>query len=138
MGPDVSRRDFIASVAAAGATAGAAAVLGAGRVWAADSLVGVTWGGAQVEASKALAEKFSSQVKPATFSWELHQGGAANILPKIRATWPQVKYDIVAAWDPVWHGMIQEDWLEPLGDLPVTYWCRAPSRLPKASRSRSW
>jgi putative spermidine/putrescine transport system substrate-binding protein len=118
MGADVSRRRFIASVAAAGAASAATVVLGGGRAWAADSLVGVTWGGAQVEASKALAEKFSSQVKPATFSWELHQGGAANILPKIRATWPQVKYDIVAAWDPVWHGMIQEDWLEPLGDLP--------------------
>jgi putative spermidine/putrescine transport system substrate-binding protein len=118
MGPDVSRRDFIASMAAAGAASGAFVGLDGGQAWAAESLVGVTWGGAQLEASKALAEKFGSQVKPTTFSWELHQGGAANILPKIRATWPQVKYDIVAAWDPVWHGMIQEDWLEPLGDLP--------------------
>ncbi len=93
MGPDVSRRKFIASVVAAGTASAATVVLGRGPAWAADSLVGVTWGGAQIEASKALAEKFSSQVKPTTFSWELHQGGAANILPKIRATWPQVKYD---------------------------------------------
>ena len=75
-------------------------------------------GGAQAEASKTLAQGSSSQVKPTTFSWELHQGGAAKILPKIRATWPQVKYDIVAAWNPVGDSIIQEDWLEPLSDLP--------------------
>jgi spermidine/putrescine-binding protein len=125
---DVSRRGFLK-----GMTAGTAALVagawGAPPAEAAESLVAVTWGGAQVEASKALAQKFGSQ-RPTTFAWELHQGGAANILPKIRATWPVVKYDIVAAWDPVWHGMIQEDWLEPLGDLtnlkdvPERFWTK--------------
>ncbi len=114
---DVSRRGFLKAMAA-GTVAGAAGAPAGRSAWAAESLVGVTWGGSQVEASKVLAQKFSSQVTPTTFAWELHQGGAANILPKIRATWPQVKYDIVAAWDPVWSAMIQEDWLEPLADLP--------------------
>ena len=38
-------------MAAAGAASAATVVLGRGRAWAADSLVGVTWGGAQVEAT---------------------------------------------------------------------------------------
>ena len=118
MGCQITRRDFVRSMAAGGAASAVVGMFGARPSGAADSLVGAQWGGAQVEASKTLAQKFSSQVKPTTFSWELHQGGAANILPKIRATWPQVKYDIVAAWNPVWDSMIQEDWLEPLGDLP--------------------
>src|SRR5262245_38530808 len=106
MGCQITRRDFVRSMVVAGTASTVVGTFGNRPAGAAESLVGVQWGGAQVEASKVLAQKFS-QLKPTTFSWELHQGGAANILPKIRATWPQVKYDIVAALNPVWDGMIQ-------------------------------
>jgi putative spermidine/putrescine transport system substrate-binding protein len=111
----LSRRDFVK-----GATAGTvAAVAGArGRpASAAESLVAVTWGGVWLDGAKGLAQRFAREVRPLDVAWELHQGGAIKILAKIKATWPEVKYDLVAAWDPVWHGMIQEGWLEPLSDL---------------------
>ena len=53
-------------------------------------------------------------------TWELHQGGAAAILPKIKASWPNTPYDIVDAWSPVFLAMDTEGWAETvtLADVP--------------------
>jgi putative spermidine/putrescine transport system substrate-binding protein len=77
---------------------------------AAVSLVGIDWGGPLIEATK----KISAGYKAVDITWELHSGGAGTVLPKIKAAWPNAKYDIVAAWNPVFLTMINEGWLEPL------------------------
>jgi putative spermidine/putrescine transport system substrate-binding protein len=47
-------------------------------------------------------------------NWVLHAGGAAAILPKIKTDWPKPKFDLVAAWDPVFQSIVRENWAEPV------------------------
>jgi putative spermidine/putrescine transport system substrate-binding protein len=130
----LNRRRFIeaSAIGAAGFIVPFASLRGAA---AAEALTLVTWGGPWHDAAKTLAEKFNT-TKPTNFSWEFHQGGAIKILPKIKATWPAVKYDAVQAWAPVWLTMIEEGWLEPLDDLPnlrqvpEKFWTRDKSGRP--------
>lgn len=46
--------------------------------------------------------------------WEMHASGAAAILGKLKANWPNSPYDFIAAYDPVFTAMIKEGWAEPL------------------------
>lgn len=106
---DNSRRQFIKL------TSGAAAVAGLGSLWsgplyAKDSLVVVEWGGAYVDSLKSLA----AQQSMIDMTWELHSGGAAAILPKIKGTFPNTPYNLVASWSPVTKSMTKEGWLEPI------------------------
>jgi putative spermidine/putrescine transport system substrate-binding protein len=75
------------------------------------SLVAVQWGGPYIDSAKPIVEAWAKK-NNVTIAWELHAGGAAAILAKIKATWPTVKYDVIAAWDPVFRSMIREGWLE--------------------------
>lgn len=113
----LNRRRFLEATAAATGALTLPSAFGLSPAAAAESLTGVTWGGPWHDAAKALALKFNART-PTSFSWELHQGGAIKILPKIKSTWPEVKYDIVNGWAPVWLAMIEEDWVETLDDLP--------------------
>lgn len=84
---------------------------------AAETLTIVTWGGPWFESAKQVAAKFTAARK-VEVAWELHEGGAQKIVGKVKAAWPTVKYDLIAAWDPVFHAMMREDWLEPVDELP--------------------
>jgi len=100
-----TRRSFLAS--------GAALLAGASvpsRAQAPVPLTGIDWGGPLIEATR----KITAGDKNVDVTWELHSGGAGTVLPKIKSAWPNPKYDIVAAWNPVYVTMINEDWLEPL------------------------
>ena len=79
-------------------------------------IVAVEWGGAY---KKAIDEIDATQSAVKT-TFELHAGGAAAILAKIKATWPKTNYDVVAAWNPVFASMIAEDWVETVTpeDMP--------------------
>ena len=100
-----TRRSFIAS--------GAALIAGASmpsRAQTPVQLTGIDWGGPLIEATR----KITAGDKDVDITWDLHAGGAGTVLPKIKAAWPNPKYDIVAAWNPVYVTMINEEWLEPL------------------------
>jgi putative spermidine/putrescine transport system substrate-binding protein len=71
-----------------------------------------------MEAIKPIGQTFE-QRHNAQIIWEAHAGGAAAIIAKIRATWPVVKYDVVAAWHPVFLTMRNEGWLEPVTEAEV-------------------
>jgi len=100
-----TRRSFLASTAALAAGASLP-----GRAQTTTQLTGIDWGGPLIEATRKITEGD----KNVDITWELHSGGAGTVLPKIKSAWPNPKYDIVAAWNPVYVTMINEDWLEPL------------------------
>lgn len=116
----MTRRDLLAGTAAVG---GLAALPISAR--AAVQLTAIDWGGPLIEATKKITAKWTE----AEFTWDLHSGGAGTVLPKIKAAWPNPKYDIVACWNPIYVTMINEDWLEPLtvaeipnlADVPTDY-----------------
>jgi len=104
-----TRRQFIKL------TSGGIAAAGLGSLWpyrayAEESLVVVEWGGIYVDSMKELA----AQQSKFDITWELHSGGAAAILPKIKGTFPNAPYDLVASWSPVTKSMLNEGWLEPI------------------------
>lgn len=80
------------------------------RAYAQTTLVGVQWGGPWVEASKAVAAKQDS----VSINWELHTGGAAAVIPKIMAAWPNPRYDFVAQYTPLYYTWRDEGWPEPV------------------------
>jgi putative spermidine/putrescine transport system substrate-binding protein len=105
----ISRRHFIGSAVGLGAAgAGMLALPERGR--AAVTLTGVQWGGPWVNTAKAITERQDQW----RVNWELHTGGSATIIPKIRASWPNVAYDFVAQYDPLYYIWAEQDWPEPL------------------------
>jgi len=106
----------------------------------------VEWGGRTRESIAAL-QKYQSV---ANLRWELHAGGAAAIVAKIRAAKPAVNYDVVAAWSPVFVTMINEDWLETvtpeempnLADIPAGLFIRdasgAAKTVPREINPHMW
>ena len=107
----LTRRRFVATtaggVSAAGLTIAAPFVRSA---WAKDTLTVVEWGTPYVETSQALG----ATQDMVDITWVLHEGGSAAILPKIKSSWPNPPYDLIAAWKPVWLTMIREGWIEPI------------------------
>ena len=85
-------------------------------VRAAVPLVGVDWGGPLIESVRKLAAKD----KDVDITWELHAGGAGTTMPKIKAAWPNPRYDFLAVFTLNYITMINEGWLEPLtvDDIP--------------------
>src|SRR6476469_8099396 len=121
-----TRRSFLATTAAL-----AAGTSLPGRAQTTTQLTGIDWGGPLIEATR----KISESDKDVAITWELHSGGAGTVLPKIKSAWPNPKYDIVAAWNPVYVTMINEAWLEPLTvdelpnlrDVPTDYFFKDKS-----------
>ena len=130
-----NRRQFSASLGAMGLTSLLPGTIIDAR---ADTiaLTAVEWGGDVVEAMKQIAAAQSAE----TVNWVLHQGGAAAILPKIKAVWPHVDYDYVAGWEGSFNSMVKEDWLETivpadvpnLADMPEKIIIRDPKGAIKA------
>jgi putative spermidine/putrescine transport system substrate-binding protein len=93
---------------------GAAALAASGLTFpaahAATALNAVWWGGPWIEAIKAVTAK-QNEVE---VNWQLHAGGSAAVLPKIKSAWPSYQYDIVSSFTPVYPALIKEGWCEPL------------------------
>ena len=86
------------------------------NAFAAENLSVVDWGPPWIDNTKELAAAWGK----ADITWTLHSGGAASILPKIKAAWPNPPYDVVDNWSPVFESMIKEGWAETvtLDDCP--------------------
>ena len=79
--------------------------------WAAQvNLVGVHWGGPWVDGAKAITAKQDKY----DVKWELHTGGAAAIMAKMKAAWPKPLYDLVAQFTPLYYAWAREGWPEPV------------------------
>lgn len=116
--PEFSRRSLIKTGVLGGAALAVSHLTESlvGTAHAADSLSVVEWGPPFIDHSKAVAAEWGK----ASIEWTLHAGGAAAILPKIKAAWPNPPYDVVDNWSPVFQSMISEDWAETvtLEDCP--------------------
>ena len=86
------------------------------RAHAADPLSVVDWGPPWIDNTKKIAAAWGKS----EINWTLHSGGAASILPKIKAAWPNPPYDLVDNWSPVFLSMLREGWAETvtLDDCP--------------------
>lgn len=120
----ITRRGFTLASAATLAVLGTPGFIG--RALAAQTtLSGVEWGGPYIDAFKQI-EARQSAVK---VRWELHASGAAAILGKLKANWPNVPYDFIAAYDPVFTAMINEGWAEPIDPALVPNLRHIPTHL---------
>ena len=125
MSTKCTRREFLVGVSAAATITAIGSFAGAATR---PSIVAVEWGGHYVNNMKAISSKQTA----VDVQWELHAGGAAAILAKIRAAWPKVPYDVVAAFTPVFSAMIHEDWLvtvtpsdiPSIADIPERFFIR--------------
>jgi putative spermidine/putrescine transport system substrate-binding protein len=119
----LTRRHLLGTLAACGLADMARTI---GPVMAAGStLTAIEWGGDVVEAMKQIAAAQSE----VSFTWALHQGGAAAVLPKIKAAWPQVDYDYVAGWEGSFNTMVKEDWLETIEPADVPNLADIPDKI---------
>ena len=100
-----------------------------------EELTIVEWGGPYVKGMKQIVERQGKY----DVTWELHAGGSAAILPKIKAQWPdRMLYDLVAGWPPVWFGMIREGWAEPLTVEAVPNLAHVPEALITKDKEGTW
>ncbi len=120
-----TRRDLLARSACSLALAGASTLAVPRFARAADEITVVEWGEPYIGAMKAVA----AQQDTVDVNWVLHSGGAAAILPKIRATWPEPQYDLVAAWSPVFQAMNKEGWCEAFTAADVPNIAEIPESL---------
>ena len=120
----LTRRQLVGSLAASGLAGTFARTVGPAAA-AGPTLTCVEWGGDVVEAMKQIAAAQSD----ASFRWVLHQGGAAAILPKIKAVWPTVDYDYVAGWEGSFNTMVKEDWLETITPADVPNLADIPEKI---------
>jgi putative spermidine/putrescine transport system substrate-binding protein len=104
---------------------GLAASLPISGARAKESLTAVEWGPPWIDASKKVAAKWDK----ADITWELHAGGAAAVLGKIKATWPNSPYDLVDNWSPVFFSMIKEGWAETVTPADVPNLADVPERF---------
>ena len=112
-----NRRKFMQTTAGGLAAAGLASTFPWGnRAWGGIPLTAVEWGPPYIDASKNVVAKQDKW----DITWELHAGGAAAILAKIKGAWPNPPYDLVDVWSPVFNSMIREGWAEPItfDDVP--------------------
>jgi putative spermidine/putrescine transport system substrate-binding protein len=129
----IGRRDFLHGVAATGALAGVSS--GFSRPAAAkESLTVVDWGPPYIDGSKAAAAKFDKY----DINWELHSGGGATILAKIKATWPNSPYDVVDNFTLVFHAMAKEGWAEPVSVETVPNLADVPEHLITKDDKGNW
>ncbi|MER9580304.1 extracellular solute-binding protein [Mesorhizobium sp. M0400] len=120
----VSRRKLLKDAAAATAI-GTLGSLVANRAYAADTITATEWGGSYIDNIQKIAAK-QSDVK---INWQLYSGGAALILPKIKATWPNPGIDLVAGWDLSMQAIAREGWAEPVTAEKVPNLADIPKKL---------
>ncbi|RWI11760.1 MAG: extracellular solute-binding protein [Mesorhizobium sp.] len=120
----VSRRKFLKNAASATAI-GTLGSLVANTAYAADTITATEWGGSYIDQMKKIAAKQSDiQV-----NWHMYSGGAALILPKIKATWPNPGIDLVAGWDLSLQAIAREGWAEPVTAEKVPNLADIPKKL---------
>ena len=111
----LSRRDMLAASAAlALPTAARAQRGGAG----AGTIIGVTWGGPQLDAAKPIASAWAKDHPNQRVAWEIHEGSSSAVVGKLQATWPNPKLSLLHVNDPAVHLMNAEGWLVAMDDLP--------------------
>ncbi|MFG1359387.1 extracellular solute-binding protein [Xanthobacter pseudotagetidis] len=117
----LSRRDFTrAALAGTGLAATGVSTLGLlTPAQAAERLLVVQWGANWIEVSKQILAEFQ-KTNDTQVAWELHSGGSAAVVAKIKAVWPRTQYNVLSVWDPVFRAMIAEDWLLPIDESIVT------------------
>jgi putative spermidine/putrescine transport system substrate-binding protein len=110
---DVLKAAGVGGLAAVGMSLSAPFV---SRSHAAEALSVVDWGPPWIDNTKKIAKAWGKS----PINWTLHSGGAASVLPKIKAAWPNPPYDLIDNWSPVFLSMIREDWAETvtLADCP--------------------
>ena len=120
------------TLAAAGLTS---SMPGIKQAWGKEGLTIVEWGGHYVENMKELVAKYGKY----DIAWELHAGGSAAILPKIRSQWPDnLLYDMVAGWDPVFLSMVREGWVETVTLETVPALADVPEALINKDEQGNW
>ena len=114
----ITRRNLVKAAGASGIVAASSSLAApfVRRATAAEPLSVVDWGPPWIENTKKIAAAWGKS----EINWTLHSGGAASILPKIKAAWPNPPYDIVDNWSPVFLSMMREGWAETvtLDDCP--------------------
>ena len=115
-----TRRGFLA-----GSIGGAGALLAPRWARANAPLTMVEWGGAYGDAMQSQVASIGGY----DVNWVFHTGGAAAILPKIRARWPEVDYDLISGWDPVFSAVGREGWAVPLTPANVPNLAQIPEGL---------
>ena len=106
MSMKLTRRDLLKSAAATGAVALSTSVPFINPAYGANPLSVVDWGPPWIDNTKKIAAAWGKS----DINWTLHSGGAASILPKIKAAWPNPPYDLVDNWSPVFLSMMREGW----------------------------
>jgi putative spermidine/putrescine transport system substrate-binding protein len=101
-----TRRDFIKTTTVGGIATASLSASFVNRSFAAEPLSVVEWGPPWIDNTKKLAAAWGK----GDINWTLHSGGAASILPKIKASWPSPPYDLVDNWSPVFLSMLREEW----------------------------
>lgn len=114
--------------------ASATVALPLSKARSATSLTAVEWGPPYIDATKKVCENWTKS----GLIWELHKGGAATILAKIRATWPHVPYDLVDAYPPVFTSMAREKWHVPLSVETVPNLAYVPEALITKDEAGRW
>lgn len=111
-----TRRQFLQAAGASGIAATTTSFPFARQAFGADPLSVVDWGPPWIDQIKTVAASWGKS----DINWTLHSGGAASILPKIKAAWPNPPYDLIDVWSPVFLSMIREGWAETvtLEDCP--------------------
>ncbi|RWO48370.1 MAG: extracellular solute-binding protein [Mesorhizobium sp.] len=106
----LSRRDLLKKAAAAAVIGADASIVGFSGAQAAGTITAIDWGGQWVDALKKIAAKQSF----VDVNWQLYAGGAATILPKIKATWPNPGLDLMSTWNTMWGTIAREGWAVPI------------------------
>ncbi|MCS0494558.1 extracellular solute-binding protein [Ancylobacter sp. MQZ15Z-1] len=126
----ITRRAFNRA-ALAGAGLAAAGPFAGGLIRpasAAERLLVVQWGAQWIEVSKQIAADFN-KTNDTQIAWELHSGGSAAVIAKIKAVWPNTQYNVLSVWDPVFRTLIKEDWLVPIDESIVTNLATIPDQF---------
>ena len=136
MNKSLTRRRFVTTAAKTGVAAASLTIATpfVRRAWSKETLTIVEWGTPYVETSTELSKRQDS----VDVNWVLHEGGSAAILPKIKSSWPNPPYDLIAAWKPVWLTMIREGWIEPVTVETVPNMRDIPEALITTDENGAW
>lgn len=125
MSQELTRRRFLNAAATGVAAASLPHFVTGAQAQEKVTLTGVQWGGPWVES----ATKINGRQNDWQVNWELHAGGSATVIPKIRAAWPNPLYDFVAQWSLLYQTWVDQGWPEPLTADEMTAFNDIPEEL---------